>query len=520
MRKSSLFLGCALAAGVFGAMQGTAQAQEFDYKGSIFTDLHMTIPGHDMPDDVDPVRFDRLDNTFRFTGGFYWENVNVVADASLTFTGKSDVYQLNTLRRRDKVDPFSIESEALYIQISDFIFDGLDIRLGRQIIDWGSADRFNPTSVINSLDLEDYQDFGRRVANEMINLTYSPGWEVWGDGDTPTFSDFKIQLVWVPRFRSGLVPESSEYVFGGPDQFRRFAKSKVLNNLVDLQELYVKYHGSILYDVKVGEPDDGIENSQVGLRVGFSLLGVDLNFYGYYGFDHNMQPRTVNVNAVSTDPQVSDAIDANIHLVAGDAEQRKGLMDLMRSFGYDGISTLTAYTDVTVEYPHVWVAGADFATTVKWLGGIGLWGEIAFTMHDAVTIDLDINGTPVKDDQVEKGFFVKAVVGIDNTFTSWLYMNMQYIYGFVDEFGANDLQHYLMVNADFKAFNEQMLFRLSVVWCLSEPSAMIVPNFSFRFWKGTELAVGGVFHAGDGDNAFGNRTTGPNYLFLQARYSF
>ncbi len=520
MRKSSLLLGCALAAGLSAsAMTSTAQAQEFSYKGYVLSDLRLSVPGQDMPKEVDSVRFNRMDNTVKFTGGFTWDKVDVIADLSLVYSGKSDVYELTTLQKRDKVDPFYFESDALYVRISDFILDFLDIRIGRQIIDWGSADRFNPTSVINSLDLEDYQDFGHRIANEMINIQYAPDWEVMGE-ETPIFSEFHVQLVWVPRFRSNMVPESSEYVFGGPDQFRRFAKSKILTNLVDLQELYVKYQGSILYDVKVAEPDDAIENSQVGLRLGFSLLGVDINFYGYYGYDHNMQPRTVNVNAVSTDPKVSEAVEENIYLVGEDDEKRKGLMDLMESFGVDGISTLTAYTDVTVEYPRIWMAGMDFATSLDFIGGVGLWGELAFYIHDDVKIDLDINGTKLHENQADKGYFVKAVLGIDNSFTKWLYMNMQYIYGFVDEFGAKDLEHYLMWNGDFKAFNEQMLFRLSLVWCISDPSAMLVPSFSFKFWPNTEVALGALIHLGDDDKTFGNRVTGPNYVYLQAKYSF
>lgn len=525
MRKSSLLLGCALAAGLSTvALSTSADAQEFNYKGYILSDLRLTLPGQDMPSYVndkkyDEVRFYRTDNTVKFTGSFTWDKVDVVADLSLVFSGRSDVYELETLRTRKTVDPYYFESDALYIRISDFIFDGLDIRVGRQIIDWGSADRFNPTSVINGLDLEDYQDFGHRVANEMINITFAPDWEVEGE-DTPIFSDFQVQVVWVPTFRSNLVPESSEYVFGGPDQFRRFAKSDFLNSLVDLQEVFQNYSGKIIYHVTVDEPDDAIENSQVGLRIGFSLLGVDLDFYAYHGYDHNMQPRTVNVNAVSTDPDVSNAIKQNIGLVGGTTEQRQYLIELMESFGVDGISTLTANTDVTVSYPEVWVAGFDFATSLDFMGGVGFWGELAFTIHDDVTIDLNINNNTFKDVQNEKGFFVKAVVGIDNTFTKWFYMNMQYIYGFVDEFGANDLEHYLMWNGDFKAFNEQMLFRLSLVWCISDPSAMLVPSFSFKFWPNTELALGALIHLGDDDTTFGNRVTGPNYLYFQAKYNF
>jgi len=498
-----------------------AAAQEFNYKGMITSDLRLTVPGKDMPSDVEAVRFDRTDNTIRATGAFRWGKVDAMADLSLTFSGKSEVDELRTLQDRTKVDPFYFESEALFIRISDFIIDGLDIQVGRQIVDWGAADKFRPTSVINGLDLEDPQDFGRRVANEMISLTYAPGWEIDGE-ETPIFSEFSFQVVWVPRFRSGLVPYSSEYAFSRPNEFRRFVKSQLLHNLVDLQEMFLHYGGSILYDVRVEEPSFAIENSQVGMRAGFSLLGVDLHFMAYYGFDHNMQPNTVNVNAVSTDPGVSAAIRENIHYVAGTDTERDNLMKLMKSFGEEGlITTLTGYTDVNLKYPRVWVVGADFATSLDFLGGVGFWGEVAVTIHDDVPIYIDINGTEIGGQyQAKKGAFVKAVVGLDNTFTKWLYINTQYIYGFVDEFGKDDLGHYLMVNADFKAVNEQMLFRLSGVIQLTDPSAVIMPSLSFKFWPATELVAGALINVGKASSKFGNRTVGPNYLFFQAKYAF
>lgn len=517
MRKSQFLMGCALATGL-ATCATSAMAQDFSYKGSITSDLRFTVPGQDMPGDVDKVRFDRTDNTFRFTGAFTWGVVDAVADVSVTFSGQSEVSELYTDRRREHVDPLYFESEALYVRISDFIIDGLDIRLGRQIIDWGSADRFNPTSVINGLDLEDYQDFGRRVANEMINITYTPGWEVEGE-ETPIFSEFQIQLVWVPCFKSGLIPESSEYLFGGPDQFRRFVRASTLKRLVDLQQAYVDNLGSINYHVTIDEPSRAIENSQVALRVGFSLLGVDINLMGYYGYDHLMQPKDIKVDLQTSDSILETAINAHIDKVA-DPEQFPVLLDLMNQLGPEHIRSLTGNTDVKVTYPRVWVVGADFATSLDFMGGVGLWGEFSVTFHDDLGMNIDINGTKIRDVQEKKGAFFKGVVGIDNTFTKWLYVNMQYIYGFVDEFGASDLGHYLMINGDFKAFNEQMLFRLSVVMQLTEPSAIIMPSFSFRFWPGTELIAGALLHAGTDDSTFGNRVAGPNYVFLQAKYSF
>ena len=520
--KTSTLLSLAVLGSLAVAAAPTAaSAQEFTHKGYISSDLRMTVGGTDRPKGVAPVMFDRSDNTVDFMGSFTWGKIDAVADLSITFTGGSHVNMLDTLHNRGDVDAFSFESEALYIRISDFIVDGLDLRLGRQIVDWGTADRFNPTNPVNGLDLEDYQDFGRRVANEMISLTYSPEWEVYDEEkDKTIFGDFHIQAVWVPRFKSGLVPQSSDYVFGEPDQFRRFVKSKTLHNLVDLQEMFLEYGGSVIYNVKVEEPDFNISNSQVGLRLGFTLYGIDIDFMAYYGYDHIMQPRDVNVNAVSTNATVSDAIEKNIHFVAGNEEERQGLMRLMESFSYDGISTLTATADVNVVYPRVWVVGADFATSLDWLGGVGFWGEVAFTIHDDVPIHIDINGTKIEEYQVDKGWFVKAVVGIDNTFTSWFYMNIQYIYGFTDEFGDNDLEHYLMVNTDFKMYQEQILLRLSLVMNLTDPSAIFMPSFNFGFWQGFQLIAGGLFHFGEDMSTFGNRVTGPNYIFLQAKYSF
>ncbi len=112
MRKSQFLMGCAFAAGL-SACAAQASAQEFSYKGSITSDLRFTVPGQDMPEDLDKVRFDRTDNTFRFTGAFTWGVVDAVADISVTYSGQSDVYELYTDRSRQHVDPLYFESEAL-----------------------------------------------------------------------------------------------------------------------------------------------------------------------------------------------------------------------------------------------------------------------------------------------------------------------------------------------------------------------------------------------------------------------
>jgi len=44
----------------------------------------------------------------------------------------------------------------------------LDIRIGRQRIAWGTADKLNPTDNLNPDDLEDIFDFGKHLDSNIV----------------------------------------------------------------------------------------------------------------------------------------------------------------------------------------------------------------------------------------------------------------------------------------------------------------------------------------------------------------
>ena len=498
----------------------SATAQKFMYKGSVYSDLRLAVPGKDKDPADHDFRFDRSDNSLNLTGLFNWGSVDVYADLSFVFSGRSKVDRFHTLHERGSVDPFYIESSGLYLRINDFVLDGLDLKIGRQIVEWGSADKFNPTSVINSVDLEDPMDFGRLVANEMIVLSYSPGWMIDGD-ETPIFDEFRMELVYVPMFRSSLLPESGRLAFSEPNQFRNFVNSETLHGLVNIQELFLKYGGEVLYDVRIKEPDWALKNSQVGGKISFSLLGVDFGLMGYYGYDHNNQPQQVLVNAVSSDANVQVLMNAAMPAVAGTKEEMEDLMGLLTSYGEEGkVRTIKGFTDVELGFPRVGVFGAEFSTSLDFLGGMGFWGEATLTFHDDVMIDLDINGTRLSERQFKKGHYWKAVLGIDNTITKWLYVNVQYVRGFVNEFGASSIGNYVVAGVDVKGFNEQALLRVFAILNMDDPSTILYPMLSFKFWQATELVAGALLHFGGDNSTFGNRIVGRNIVFLQGRYSF
>lgn len=521
-RPSSLLLALASCVAVLLVLApGEASAQaEFDYRGLIESDLRLALPafpGGDQPEDVPDVYFARTDNTARLTAALTYGQVRGVIDLALTFTGRGEVDPFTDLHERRQVDPWYFESDALYLEVRDLFADGIDLRLGRQIVEWGKADVFNPTSVINPYDLEDPLDFGRKIANEMVVLSISPPWTVEGE-EIPILDELNWTLVAVPVFRSQLLPHSARLAFTSPRQFARFVHSDTLNNFIEVQEAYLRY-GDVNYDLRIEEPSVDIENIQLGTSLGLSLFGVDLQAIYYWGFDHNVQPAAVEVGALVT------AAGTEVPFPA-DLSNPQVLINLINTLGEAGtLDGSSIDTKIRLDYPRVHVVGGSIATSLDFLGGLGLWAEFAGVFHDGVYFTLEVGGNDQpRETQVEPGFFWKLTTGMDYSITSWWYVNVQYLHGFVDEFGAENLGDYIVAGMDFKALSEQLMLRLFSITELAadpdEASAILYPALSFRFWQNTELIAGSLLHFGNADTKFGNRVTGPNLAFIKGKYAF
>ncbi|NCO55428.1 MAG: hypothetical protein GW876_08530, partial [Bacteroidetes bacterium] len=70
------------------------------------------------------------------------------------------------------VDPYNLEIREAYVQMFGFLTKNLDLKIGRQRIVWGTADKLNPTDNLNPFDMEDILDFGRHRASDAINMNY------------------------------------------------------------------------------------------------------------------------------------------------------------------------------------------------------------------------------------------------------------------------------------------------------------------------------------------------------------
>ena len=479
---------------------------DFSIRGFVEADVRFAIPGKSEPDGVDPYRFIRSDTTGRLTAMFNTGDVTAYADLAVVFSGFPQADTLDGLLLREQVDPLRFESDALYLSIEDWMADGIDLRIGRQILHWGTADMFNPTNVVNAYDFEDPLKFGEAIATEMLVLSLTAPWYSYSESlDVTVFDEFSLTLVAVPVFRPGMLPASAMAAFSDPDLFRQLVDSPTLTSVASLQTPFLEGGGTLVYDTGVKTPDFAMDNIQLGSRMRWTLLGMDMSLSYYRGFDDTPRAERVEVR------------DLPIPVTEEDLNDLDKLEASIKALNLDNV---VAQTDVMLTYPKVHVLGADLSTSLDFLGGLGLWAEFAMTFHDDLYRYVSIDQAQILEREAEKGSFWKLTAGMDYSITSWWYANVQYIHGFVDEFGAAALNDYIVAGSDFKAFAEQLTIRTFVIYQIQDQSMVMYPQLIFKFWPGTELTAGAFVFLGDEESKFGSRITGPSTVFLKGRYNF
>lgn len=527
MRRGLALAFVVFLAAVTGAA-GHATAADVTWRGYVSSDARFSIPGAlEKSSTGEHPRFLRNETWLNLrTDLTQGRRVRATADVSLVFTGKRDAGTIDDLSIREKADPFRIESDALFVTFRDIGLTGLDISLGRMILPWGTGDMFNPTRKLNPLDVEDPIKFGESIANQMLVLEWSPGWYAEDDEGDAIFDEMIFQAVAVPIFRGSMLPDSGLVAFSEPRFARSRFHSDVMADLFRLQESFNRQGGDLSFDVSVDAPEIQLRNVQVGARVAFNLLGMDWSLSYYRGFDDMPRPESVYANDVVF-PEAPAATSTDL------IELVDGLCD-------EGVQCLTgavAHNEIRLTYPRIQQLGVDVSTSIPFLAGMGLWAEVAVVFHDDLRLQvrtsdavvpsptnpngvaLGISGTKHAI-EVEGGQFVKAVVGVDHSPFPWWYINVQYLHGFVDEFGSAYLDDYVVAGSDFKFFEDTLLLRLFAILCIQDQSAVLYPQITVSPFAAAELTLGALFYFGAEDTKFGSPLTGPSTLFLKAKMSF
>ncbi len=422
---------------------------ELRWGGKLQTDLRFQV----LPKSAG-VFYDRSDNTFYerddIPSGLR-RNENIfklkldaiyglfagVADIDFVWLGyPGEIEGISDLSLRDRVDPYYFEAHAAYLEACDFILDGMDLRIGQQLVQWGKADQFNPTNNLNANDLEDVLMFGQQMANAMVRLDYNP------------WSSIELAGVLVPIFKPALLPRSAALGLAMTDRLPFTDQS--LRHRVHLEKSFAELDKDLFPNMRyptvtsrvVPElPETSFENMQFAFRVAYTLFGQDLAI-SYYKGRHDI-PQPIS-NHTAQDPQP-------FCNRANEEDCTAGLLSTVARVGYPEMQVVGF--NLAGEIPLDWILSS--------LGGIGYRLEVGVYFPEEVHIsltnddiqigilqpageyDYDNDGEPggPRPLVVESTPFAKWTLGLDYSFGSHVMMNLMWIHGMADEFGAGDFFH-------------------------------------------------------------------------------
>lgn len=441
----------------------------------------------------------RLEFYFAYTPN---KHLQIVGDIEPVFLGVSQARELDDVATMQMLAPFHIESDAAYIAINDLL-PKLDIKVGRQIVVWGTADKFNPTNNINPDDLEDRPLFTEPIANQMVVVDYAPlDDKLWFQG------------VYVPLFYPALLPPSAAAGLKDPQTPVPFAHDADERGIEELQALLRVNEGLVpVVNGHVQMPKKRFVDGQSAIKLGTSVLGVDASI-SYYNGRHD----------------IPTPIDVNSFAYPIGSEER----------GPEGTKECCFQSDVTLVYPRMQVLGLDFTTQIPFLGNLGLWGEGAlfFPQRHELYLEFPVAVDTTPNDGVANPVtflhgetarstpFIKATTGLDYTFGKHVYVQLQYLRGFIDDFGVDHIGNYLVGGTDLIFFGRHLIFRAFGVVDIPKgkgddgsyviyPELMVTPP-----WGSVTFHLGSFFLLGKYDTKFGQSAAGTSIVFFKVEGTF
>jgi hypothetical protein len=376
-------------------------------------------------------------------------------------TASADLYN------KGIVDPYNLEIREAYIQIFEFLTKKLDLKIGRQYIAWGTADKLNPTDNLNPYDLEDILDFGRHRGSDAINLNYY-------------FNNyFSMQGVFIPFFRPANMPVG---IF-----------SDALNPVLELpQGMILKGYSDIIL-----MPRYNIGQSSIsGLKFKGFVRGIDFSvsyIWGIDGLPFNTRNTFLPVDTLGGITISSQLFFARTHIIGA---------DLATS-----------------------IAGIGF-----WAEAAAFIHEKDIVMTSDLSALYPMSPVPVTQDSLildKTKPYLKFIAGGDYFFADGSYFNLQYMHGFIHERGNKNLNDYFFLRYEKKFFNEKLkVAPVSGAFIVSDwneikdnYALVYMPEIAYQATDNVEITLSTVIFDGKGDNFFANLKD-YNMLVFKLKYDF
>ena len=387
------------------------------------------------------------------------EKAKFYSEVWLRSLGFPTVQNSADLVNKEKVSPLNLDFREAYIDLYGFLFDNLDIRIGRQRIAWGTADKLNPTDNLNPKDLEDIWDFGRHLGSNGLKASYYLG-------------DYTFTGVFIPVFTPAVLPSG--------DWASALSPSMILPSGLTL--------GNVSDTVILPE-NTPQESSISGIKMSRNILDYDFSLSYVHGRDN--LPLARKVTFTPTTPP--GTINISSELI----------------------------------YPRMHIAGIDMAGAIA---NVGVWTEAAVFFPEKIkmTTDLSALGMGIQETTaLDDNPYVKYVFGADYTFKNGIYINGQYLHGFIHERGNDNLEDYLMFGLEKKFFNDKVKIipisggvEIKDFNDIKNNFALILsPEITYYPVDNAELTLGIMLIDGKDTTAFG-RVADNDEFFLKLKYSF
>jgi hypothetical protein len=386
------------------------------------------------------------------------DNIHFSSELWLRSIGFPDIKTSNDLRNNQKITPAALDLREAYVDLYGLVNRNLDLRIGRQRIAWGVADKLNPTDNLNPNDLEDILDFGRHLASNGIKASYY-------------IKDLSLSGVFIPVSTPAVLPQGDWANAFTPTI--SLAQGFSYRNITDT----------------IIMPDHTLKQSSIyGARLAGSLLNYDFSLsYVYTRYDLPILNRMTFI-PTSNPPEV----DLQYQLV----------------------------------FPRTNIIGFDLAGAIK---DIGIWAEAAMYLPEKTTLttDLSLLGMGTQDTILLEKPYLRYIIGLDYTFKNGIYINGQYLRGFVHERGNENLEDYFTFAMEWKFLQDKI--KLSPLNSAIEIknwqdikhnyAVALSPEISYNPFSGAELSIGFRWLQGSNTTTFG-RAQDNDELYLKVKYCF
>jgi hypothetical protein len=420
-----------------------ARAADFTFGGKIQTDVRFraqekTVGSYVQRLDL-PAGVSLNQNLINVKVGASVGAITGVAEIDFVWLGYSrGIDSVADLSANEKQNPYFLRPQALFLEGKDLLLEGLDLRIGQQLVQWGVGDQFNPTNTLNPNDIYDPLLFGQQVANLMARVDY-------------TFKGrFTLSAVLVPIFKPAVLPSWAPIATAFTDRVpltddalrQRIQTEQALTGRL-LGEAGVPgvHFPTVVSQAIPVLPETSFGNMQVAFRVAGVLAEQDVALSYYSGRTDLPQP-FLNYTRMKRG-QICNPVDPGQCV--------------------DGVLETETY----LGYPRVQVVGLNAAGQMNPLGwiskkvkplGYRLEAGLFFPQESSIALqndrldfgmfvqpagEYDYSGKPYRPGDprpmvVRSTPFAKWTAGLDYTFSEHIYANVQWVHGFADEFGAGD----------------------------------------------------------------------------------